>query len=195
MTGCWVSRKCLFACLPVEESQQPTWPHDWHSRRATQKVPSVRHSSQASGVFCGGKLSGVNPAKCSHELAIVSSQLSICSHLTSNPSLVHCEFEILPGCLYRFSKAAASHELIEMRRRFPGGKTTSSSCALLESPRLSVSTAVSTAEIRNNLAHLASSTHCQQQLPVDVGHTESHLRLISIKTMAQKTFVCVRRKI
>ena len=61
--------------MPVEESQQPTWPHDWHSRRATQKVPSVRHSSQASGVFCGGKLSGVRPAKCSHELAMISSDL------------------------------------------------------------------------------------------------------------------------
>src|ERR671914_2244419 len=70
MTGCCVSWKCLVACLPVDESQQPTWPHDWHSRSATQKVPSVRHSSQASGVFCGGKLSGVSPAKCSHNSAI-----------------------------------------------------------------------------------------------------------------------------
>ena len=89
MTGCWVSRKCLFACLPVEESQQPTWPHDRHSRRATQKVPSVRHSSQASGVFCGGKLSGVSPAKCSHELAIISSDLK-CQQAVEKPHLLCC---------------------------------------------------------------------------------------------------------
>jgi hypothetical protein len=70
MTGCRVSWKCLVACLPVEESQQPTWPHAWHSRRATQNVPSTRHSSHALGVFCGGKSPEVGPSKCSHNFAI-----------------------------------------------------------------------------------------------------------------------------
>jgi hypothetical protein len=83
MTGCCVSWKCLVACLPVEESQQPTWPHDWHSRRATQKVPSLRHSSQASGVLCGGKSAGVSPDKCSHGLAIGSSDSTVKLHLSS----------------------------------------------------------------------------------------------------------------
>src|SRR6266496_3228969 len=70
MTGCCVSWKCLVACLPVEESQQPTWPHAWHSRRATQNVPSTRHSSHALGVLCGGKSPEVTPSKCSHNFAI-----------------------------------------------------------------------------------------------------------------------------
>jgi len=72
---------CLVACLLVEESQQPTWPHDWHSRRATQNVPSTRHSSHALGVLCGGKSSGVSPSKCSHDFAILF--LPIC--VSRNP--------------------------------------------------------------------------------------------------------------
>src|SRR5688500_15845856 len=82
-----MSLKCLLACLPVEESQQPTWPQDRHSRRATQNVPSVGHSSQASGVLCGGKSSGLNPDKCSHGWVIGSSDLKCqCTHRRS----VHC---------------------------------------------------------------------------------------------------------
>src|SRR6185295_12924558 len=77
MTGCCVSWKCLVACLPVEESQQPTWPHALHSRSATQTVPSVKHSSQAPGVLCGGKSFAVNPSKCSQALAIGTSYFNV----------------------------------------------------------------------------------------------------------------------
>src|SRR5919109_2921174 len=76
MTGCFVSWKCLVACFPVEESQQPTWPHDWHSRSDTHFDPSTKHSSQAPGVRSGGKSSAVNRSKCSHEFAIWSSNLN-----------------------------------------------------------------------------------------------------------------------
>src|SRR5471032_3134165 len=62
--------KCFVACLPGEESQQPTWSHAWHSRSSTQRVPSFRHSSQAPGVRGGGKSAAVRPHKCSHSFAI-----------------------------------------------------------------------------------------------------------------------------
>src|SRR5438094_10623533 len=87
MTGCCVSWKCLVACLPVEESQQPTWPHAWHSRRATQNVPSTRHSSHALGVFGGGKLSAVSPLMCSHDSAIGSSSFLISDRFCPHPSI------------------------------------------------------------------------------------------------------------
>ena len=50
MTGWALSWKWALACLPCEESQQPTWPHVVHSRRCTQVIPRARHSSQPSGV-------------------------------------------------------------------------------------------------------------------------------------------------
>src|SRR4030095_5232164 len=70
MTGCWVSWKCFVACLFGEESQQPTWPHIWHSRRATHRGFSTRHSSQVSGVLGAGNSAAVSPSRCSHDLAI-----------------------------------------------------------------------------------------------------------------------------
>ena len=82
-----MSWKCLVACLPVEESQQPTWPHAWHSRRATQNVPSTRHSSHALGVFGGGKLSAVSPLMCSHDSAIASSSFLIGDWFCAHPSI------------------------------------------------------------------------------------------------------------
>src|ERR1700730_9623876 len=48
MTGWPVERKCFVACLFLEESQQPTWPHVRQSRRCTQSSPNARHSSQPS---------------------------------------------------------------------------------------------------------------------------------------------------
>src|SRR5579871_1783165 len=66
ITGWLVSWKCFVACLPGEESQQPTWPHAWHSRSSTQRVPSFRHSSQAPGVRGGGKSAAVRSRRCSH---------------------------------------------------------------------------------------------------------------------------------
>src|SRR5215475_84171 len=70
MTGCCVSRKCKVACFLGEESQQPTWPHDLHSRNSTHTDPSARHSSHALGVFGGGNFSAVSPLMCSHASAI-----------------------------------------------------------------------------------------------------------------------------
>ena len=87
MTGCCVSWKCLVACLPVEESQQPTWPHDWHSRRATQTVLWARHSSHAPGVLCTGKPSGISPSKCSHDFAICP-PISNCNYALMNVGAV-----------------------------------------------------------------------------------------------------------
>ena len=53
----------VFGGMPTrEESQQPTWPHDRHSRSATQKVPSVRHSAHALAVFCGVSLPSSIPS-------------------------------------------------------------------------------------------------------------------------------------
>src|SRR5438270_8151113 len=43
-----VAWKCFVACLFLEESQQPTWPHVRQSRRCTQSSPIARHSSQPS---------------------------------------------------------------------------------------------------------------------------------------------------
>src|SRR5262245_25699331 len=73
MTGCFVSRKCRVACFLGEESQQPTWPHDLHSRNSTHTDPSARHSSHALGVFGGGNFSAVSPLMCSHASAINNS--------------------------------------------------------------------------------------------------------------------------
>src|SRR5262245_37529223 len=70
MTGCCVCRKCRVACFLGEESQQPTWPHDLHSRNSTHTDPSARHSSHALGVFGGGNFSAVSPLMCSHASAI-----------------------------------------------------------------------------------------------------------------------------
>ena len=44
--GCPVARKCAVACLLGEESQQPTCPHERHSRRCTQCEPIFKQSSQ-----------------------------------------------------------------------------------------------------------------------------------------------------
>src|SRR5580704_6974692 len=46
MMGCFVSWKCLVACLFFEESQQLTLPHSRHRRRWTQVSPIFMHSSQ-----------------------------------------------------------------------------------------------------------------------------------------------------
>src|SRR5262245_57026642 len=73
MTGCPVSWKCRVACLPTDESQQPTWPQIRHSRSSTQRVPSRRHSSHAAGVLGGGKSAPVNPPRCSHSSLMVFS--------------------------------------------------------------------------------------------------------------------------
>src|SRR5258708_40182361 len=51
MIGCLVRWKCLVACLFLEESQHPTWPHSMHKRRCTQVSPIFRHSSQP--LVCG----------------------------------------------------------------------------------------------------------------------------------------------
>src|SRR5262249_12810317 len=64
---------CRVACLPTDESQQPTWPHMRHSRSSTQRVPSRRHSSHASGVRGGGKSAPVSPTRCSHSSLMVFS--------------------------------------------------------------------------------------------------------------------------
>src|SRR6516164_5238568 len=84
MTGWPVSWKCCVACLPTEESQQPTWPQVRHSRSCTQRVPSRRHSSHASGVRGGGKSASVRFSKCLHWSAMV---FSFCrdEELTSSP--------------------------------------------------------------------------------------------------------------
>src|ERR1035438_8303416 len=44
--GCRTARKCLVACLFLEESQQPTWPQIKHKRRCTQRSPISTHSGQ-----------------------------------------------------------------------------------------------------------------------------------------------------
>ncbi len=75
MTGYCVLWKCLVAWFLDEESQQLTWPHDWHSRSCTQTVPSAKHSSHASGVFGVGKSFTLSPFRCSHEVAMRSSYL------------------------------------------------------------------------------------------------------------------------
>src|SRR5580692_6741306 len=51
MMGCLVLWKCFVACLFLELSQQPTWPHSRHNRRCTQGSPIFKHSSQPCGVF------------------------------------------------------------------------------------------------------------------------------------------------
>jgi hypothetical protein len=43
--------KCLVACLPIDESQQPTCPHSRQSLRCTHSCPIFRHSSQP--LVCG----------------------------------------------------------------------------------------------------------------------------------------------
>src|SRR5580704_2905891 len=44
--GCFTAWKCLVACLFLEESQQPTWPHIRQRRRCTQRSPIATHSGQ-----------------------------------------------------------------------------------------------------------------------------------------------------
>ena len=41
-----VCSKCPVACLPFEESQQPTWPQTRHIRNSTHDCPAARHPSQ-----------------------------------------------------------------------------------------------------------------------------------------------------
>src|SRR5437762_5185385 len=57
MTGWPVAWKCFVACLFLEESQQPTWPHVRHSRRCTHFSPVARHSSQPSELGVTGRIS------------------------------------------------------------------------------------------------------------------------------------------
>src|ERR1043165_2419466 len=45
MIGWPVSSWWEVACLPIELSQQPTWPQVWHILRCTQLIPIARHSS------------------------------------------------------------------------------------------------------------------------------------------------------
>src|SRR4051812_5469501 len=70
ITRCRVSWKCLVACLPGEESQQPMWPQVMHSCSDTHSVPSFRHSSQAFGVRGAGKLASVRFLRCAYGLFI-----------------------------------------------------------------------------------------------------------------------------
>src|SRR5713226_5238770 len=57
MTGWLVAWKCFVACLFLEESQQPTWPHVRQSRRCTHRCPAARHSSQPSELGVTGRIS------------------------------------------------------------------------------------------------------------------------------------------
>src|SRR5579862_3392804 len=66
ITGWCVSWKCFVACLPTDESQQPTCPQVWHWRNETHFVPSFRHSSQAMGFLSGAKSDSVRFSRCSH---------------------------------------------------------------------------------------------------------------------------------
>jgi len=45
MIECPVSLKCFVACLFLELSQHPTWPHVRHMRRLTQVSPIFMQSS------------------------------------------------------------------------------------------------------------------------------------------------------
>src|SRR5207237_9072464 len=54
MMGWPVAWKCFVACLPLDESQQPTWPHVRQSRRCTQLCPLARHSAQPTEVGVTG---------------------------------------------------------------------------------------------------------------------------------------------
>src|SRR5215467_2003930 len=103
MTGCFVSRKCRVACFLGEESQQPTWPHDLHSRNSTHTDPSARHSSHALGVFGGGNFSAVSPLMCSHASAINISCHWIAilnlSSVTSVTRVIYIFFNSRPKCV------------------------------------------------------------------------------------------------
>src|SRR5437868_15455149 len=57
MTGWPLAWKCFVACLFLEESQQPTWPHVRQSRRCTHCSPVARHSSQPSELGVTGRIS------------------------------------------------------------------------------------------------------------------------------------------
>ena len=50
--GCLDAWKCFLACLFLEESQQPTCPHDRQRRRWTHLSPIFMHSSQPCLVVC-----------------------------------------------------------------------------------------------------------------------------------------------
>src|SRR5438445_10092790 len=56
MTGWPVAWKCFVACLFLEESQQPTWPHVRQRRRCTHGSPVARHSSQPSELGVTGRI-------------------------------------------------------------------------------------------------------------------------------------------
>src|SRR5438876_402265 len=56
MTGWPLAWKCFVACLFLEESQQPTWPHVRQSRRCTHRSPVARHSSQPSELGVTGRI-------------------------------------------------------------------------------------------------------------------------------------------
>src|SRR5258708_40219487 len=56
MTGWPLAWKCFVACLFLEESQQPTWPHVRQSRRCTQRSPAARHSSQPLELGVTGRI-------------------------------------------------------------------------------------------------------------------------------------------
>src|SRR5471030_131273 len=51
-SGCFTAWKCLVACLFLEESQHPTYPHVRQSRRWTQVSPVLRQSSQPFLFVC-----------------------------------------------------------------------------------------------------------------------------------------------
>src|SRR5262249_2753810 len=66
MTGWPVAWKCFVACLFLDESQQPMWPHVRQSRRCTHRSPVARHCSQpcdwgVTGRICStcGQVCGV----------------------------------------------------------------------------------------------------------------------------------------
>src|SRR5262245_22541173 len=117
ITGCPVSWKCFVACLPGEESQQPTWPHAWHSRNSTQRVPSFRHSSHAPGVWGGGKSAAVKSCKCSHGLAMGFSFVAGGFPGNRTPQ-DHCSFQGGQGRMRRRLHSNCASLLSALRAQF-----------------------------------------------------------------------------
>src|SRR5262245_11902163 len=56
MIGWPVAWKCFVACLFLEESQQPTWPHVRQRRSCTQSSPLARHSSHPVELGVTGRI-------------------------------------------------------------------------------------------------------------------------------------------
>src|SRR5690349_14270892 len=56
MTGWPLAWKCFVACLFLDESQQPTWPHVRQSRSCTHRSPVARQSSQPFELGVTGRI-------------------------------------------------------------------------------------------------------------------------------------------